>query len=119
MFEYHQTDISYLYQELLDGSGISSLQRRRKIALLMFLYDLMRGRVAESDLLSKINISVPRLNCRVATAFQPAGSRTNVLRYSILNRAYDTYNTVSRQHQSLDIYHTTRKKFQQELQEVL
>jgi len=68
-FQYYPTEIGY--RELLQGFEILSLDRRRSIASLLFLYDIIREKIRNSDMLTKVNINVPRINSRYKSTFCP------------------------------------------------
>lgn len=114
-FEYYPTEIEY--EELLRGFEVYSLDKRRAVASLLFLHDILKGRIQEEDLLSKININVPRVNGRWNLTFRPPVSRTNVLKSSVINRACNLYNAISSDNPDLDldIFHQNRNTFRKTL----
>jgi hypothetical protein len=117
-FEYYPSELAY--SELLQGFGIHTLEKRRSVASLLFLYDILRGRIQEPALLSKININVPRVNSKCTLTFRPPTSRTNLLKYSILHRACHLYNKICNSNPDLhiDIFHEPRLAFQKILMSI-
>jgi len=107
------------YRELLEGFEILSLEDRRKIALLTYLQDMLQGRITDSHLLEKINIQVARITSRMRNTFRPSTSRTNIMKFSILNRASELYNHISGKNPELDIFHINRQQFKSELTQIL
>ena len=62
LFGYYPTNISY--DDLLEGFEFTSLYSRRKQASLLFLYDVLNGRVKDPNLLSRVALRVPVLRVR-------------------------------------------------------
>ena len=108
------------YRELLQGFEMHSLNKRRAVASLLFLYDIIRGRIQEQGMLSKININVPRVNGRYNGTFRPPVPRTNALKNSVLQRICNLYNRIgiNNPHCDLDIFHQKRLHFRKLLKEL-
>ena len=70
------------YDFLLSTHNISSLVERRKIHGAHFIWKLLHNFVDCPEILSHINLHVPRLNVRHASTFNFPTPRTNVLKKS-------------------------------------
>jgi len=110
-FDYYPSEIPY--EELLRGFQIKSLENRRKIGSLLLLYDILKGTntITNPDLLSRINIHVPRVCSKYGVTFLSARARTNILKYSTLNRAMEMYDLLLHESPDVDIFYLTREKF--------
>ena len=98
-----------------------SLSKRRTITLLLYLYDLLRGRISQPELLSKIGVHVPRPGARKKVTFHLPKARTNLMKYSILTRACRTYNALISGDSGIeiDIFHQTRNEYRKGVTEAL
>ena len=68
------------YVSLLERHGVTSLSARRARGSVIFLRNLLRGRVDCAFLLSRVSLSVPRAGLRTRSMFYIPRMRTNVLR---------------------------------------
>ncbi len=68
-----------------------SLETRRKVTMLLFLRDIIKGRIKEHNVLSKVNINVPQQNSRSRKAFHLSVMQASILRLSILGGASEIY----------------------------
>lgn len=109
LFQYYPVDIDY--HELLSGFEMVPLSQRRTTSCLMFLYDIFKGEIRIPDLLSRININVPRPNSRQKRVFCPSKARTNILSNSIIGWATTTYNMIAAADPNIDICHQKRQEF--------
>ena len=108
-FEYYPYDMEY--EELLQGFEIHSLKARRITASVLFLHDIIWNRIVEPELLSKINLQIPRMNSRTRCTFYFPPSRTGILRNSVTSRAMDQYNKIHVNCPDCDVFHKSRNDF--------
>ena len=101
------------------GFQIHSLKKRKRITSLMFLYDILRGRITEPNLLSRINIHVPRFHSRPKFTFYPPRAKTNMLANSVLSNVSTLYNDIGYRNPDIDIFHESRKNFIKALTEAI
>jgi hypothetical protein len=80
---------------LLDQFNLCSLDLRRKLASILFLYKLVHGRIVCTQLLNDILLRVPRLNARHPITFSIEHCRTNQHFHSPLNNMCRNYNDIS------------------------
>lgn len=92
---------SFDQSKLLDEFEISSLNFRRIIAWITFLYKLLHGKIDAPHILSRISIHVPRSNLRFSIDFKLSQCRTNVGIKSPLNIICKNANLIGHQ---CDIY---------------
>ena len=105
-FKYYPSDVEY--EELLQGFEIHSLKARRTIASLLFLHDII---IVEPELLSKINLQIPRMNSRIRCTFYSPTSRTGIMRNSVTSRAMYLYNKIHMNCPDCDVFHQSRNDF--------
>lgn len=82
------------YNALLNRYNFTTLERRRIITSLIFLFKLLRGGIDCPDLLNQINFFVPRLNTRQHLTFLCERARTNVMVKSPLNFMCSNFNVM-------------------------
>jgi hypothetical protein len=93
---------------LLDQFNFCSLDLRRKLASILFLYKLVHGRIVCTQLLNDILFRVPRLNARHPITFSIEHCRTNQHFHSPLNNMCHNYNDIS---YAVDIFITNYRCF--------
>ncbi len=71
--------------------------------------DIIKGRITEPNMLSEVNINVPRQNSRSRKEFCLPVMRASILRLSILGRASEICNSISSD-PNLDIHHQSREE---------
>lgn len=113
IFQYYPLDIGY--KELLLGFEVDSLEDRRKISLLDFLYSVLHG--SDSKLLHKIGLRVPRLHARLKETFHIERTRTELLKNSVLNRACRLYNDI--EDAQIDILAQAKLDFRRTVRDVI
>lgn len=84
----------YNHTVLLLRFNISSLEHRRIVSSLVFLYKLLHNLIDSPALLSKICIHVPRVNTRLDCTFYCTGSRTNILIKSPVHIMCNNFNKI-------------------------
>ena len=84
----------YNHSLLLRRFNMNSLQTRRNMFSVCFLYKLLNNQVDCSLLLEKINFVVPRSNKRQTVTFYCDACRTNLLRRSPLFVMCNNYNKI-------------------------
>lgn len=99
------------YGELLGFFGFRSLDSRRKLMDLVFLYKLVRGRVDDSTSLAALSYRVPTFNSRSRLLFSLPYSRTTAHASSPLCRVMRSYNLLVGMGSDLDIFHDTLRTF--------
>ena len=90
LFEYYPIGVSY--EDLLTGFELLTLKKRQTHTAIMYSYDILGGRVIEPETLEKIGLRVPRQGTRGIHTFHLTTTRTNILKFSILNSAMNQYN---------------------------
>lgn len=116
IFQYYPFDLTYT--ELLEGFEMDSLENRRKVALVGFLYDILRGHIDNSNLLQEIPLRIPRTTRRKAT-FYVKPVQTKAMQHAVLNRACGAYNEmeeggdISNTNMNVDIFFHSRREFKQ------
>lgn len=78
--------IGFPHNELLEKFSVDSLENRRQISDVMFVYKIINGEVDCSDILIRLNFHIPRLASRQNATFFLPTSRTNIHNYSPLVR---------------------------------
>ncbi len=63
--------------------------------MLHFLRDIMKGRIAEPNMFSKVNINMPSENCRSGKTFCPPIMQAGIMRLSVQAQASEISITVS------------------------
>lgn len=92
------------YETQRNDFQVELLSMRRKIADIIFIYDIISGNITESNLLSKINLNVPDVRLR---------PRTNILFYidqlnSPISKCSSNFNSALAISPNIDIFNTTR-----------
>nr|CAI5853243.1 unnamed protein product [Callosobruchus analis] len=77
---------------LLARFGIESLQVRRVLSSVIFLYRILHNSIDSPLLLSYICFHVPQFNTRQNVTFYSGNARTNVMRRSPVNVMSSNYN---------------------------
>jgi len=95
------------------------LKKRRTHTAIMYLYHILGGRVTEPETLEKIGLRVPRQGSRGMHTSHLTTTRTNILKFSILNSAMNQYNCIISKYPHLDMFHLGRQKFRNRLLEIL
>lgn len=95
------------YNTRLSYFRLEPLEKRRKICDLKTLHKLIHGQLISPDLLSLINIKVPRSVPRypLKKVFSLSNCRTNIGSHAPVNRLMQTYNNIS-SNSDVDIFHT-------------
>ena len=75
--------------------NFDSLQLKRSMAGLSFLYKLCHNLIDAPNLLAKINFSIPKHNLRQTSTFYCKFSRTNMLLNSPINVMCSNFNSIS------------------------
>lgn len=82
------------YHTLIERHDMLSLNIRRKIATLIFLWKLMHSKIDCNDLVQQFNFYVPRLNTRVNIFFRCKTARTNLYLKSPLYSMCSLFNSI-------------------------
>lgn len=80
---------------LLESCDVQSLEHRRTVFTLRFLYQLVHGRFDSPELVSCLSWRVPSFNSRSCLAFIPPKARTNVLAQSPMHRMMTIFNQIA------------------------
>lgn len=83
------------YTELLQLFQIDRLSVRRKVAMVMYLRQLVCGVLDDAALLSRVQFTVPRHNSRSRQLFSPHFSRTSLGTDSPLNTMIRLFNSIN------------------------
>ena len=94
-------NIGFPHDVLLRQHGFESLCIRRQRALLIFLHNLLHGKIDCPDIVRQLQFNTPRPASRHALFFYPPTPRTNILKYSPLHRMCRSYDRVCHQ---IDIF---------------
>jgi hypothetical protein len=86
---------------------LTSLEIRRKVVAVTFLYKLINGFINSPSLLALIKINTPRINARELRIFYCANYRTNLGLNSPVNIMCTAYNSI---HSDIDIFNCTLKQ---------
>ena len=108
-FEYYPIDISY--GELLEGFNIQSWTERYKVTLL-FLHDLLTGKISNCRLIAAVNLRVPRRSS--ISHMRHSGLNPHAQTYSglsLLRRAAKLYNIIIVKDPKIDIFSMGQNKF--------
>jgi len=92
-----------------------TLQLRRQLYSMKFLYKLLRGTIDSPYLLSKININVPSRTSRNRDLFVLAKMRTDALQNSPLQKMMSLYNKLSKIHNEIDFFFDTKGNFEKKI----
>ena len=90
------------YQELLVNFKVDSLETRRKVDAMKFLFKIINNFIDNFQLLYSLNFHVPRLNSRNSVTFTNKRTRTSAHENSPLNRICNIYNSAVRTNSTLD-----------------
>ena len=120
IFQYYPFDINYT--ELLKGFEMDSLESRRNIALVGFLYNVLHGHVDSGDLLREISFRIPRTTRHKATFFVRSAN-TKAMQQVVLNRACVLFNkmekSVENSNTNIDIFFHSTPEFKQISREII
>lgn len=106
-------------KDLLRKYGFITLETRRDIISVLFLYRIMNNLVDCPELLGKIGIKVPKVNVRLRNEFFAEENFKNVYsRMSIVPRMVSLYNKILL-HSDIDIFNTTFGKFKADIQQIM
>ncbi len=115
---FHYYPINTEYRDLLRGFEYLSCETRWKVTMLLFRRDVIKGRITEPNMLSKVNINVSRQNSRFRKAFRPPVMQASILRLSILGLASEIYSSISRD-PGLHLHHQSREEFKQSITDLI
>lgn len=87
----------YNHEILLSRFDVPSLQSRRIMNSVTFLYNLLHNKIDCSSLLELINFRVPQFNARQNNTFYIPNARTNVLKKSPIYVMCQNFNNISNQ----------------------
>ena len=107
VYNYYPSDLTY--NDLLQC--FDSLEIRRKVALLIFLRDILQGHT-NTVLLQEIKFRIPRPNARIKSTFYVETSRTEYSTRNIIRRACKLYNEI--QNDQLDIFFQPNAEYKKE-----
>lgn len=93
---------------LLTSLNMKSLENRRRVIVLVFLYKLIHNLMDCPELLSKINFRIPRLEARQNLLFYCPTNRTNILKKSPVYSMMELYNTLGEQ---VDIFNSSLNQY--------
>ena len=96
-FSYYPVDTTY--NELLAGFEISSLQSRRSLSKLLFLWDMLNDRIKNAKQLSYVDFRIPSFNGRNTDLFAVKASK------SPIDRTLALYNRIVREEPLVDIFY--------------
>ena len=82
---------------LLDRFLLNSLETRRFIVSIKFLFCLLKGKIDSSYLVGKIFFIVPRVNSRCSLTFYVSTCRTNILYKAPVQNICNKFNLICRQ----------------------
>lgn len=108
------------YNTRLQHYNIQSLECRRYVSDILTLYKIVHGQIICPQILSQINLTVPRILPRypISNSFSTSFSRTNLGKYSPLNRLKETFNAIQSQG-TIDIYQQNKKQFVSDIKRIL
>lgn len=104
------------YEERLQHYKVLSLEKRRKLSDMMFLYKVLNNGIDCPELVESIGLNTPTTRTRHTRLFFEPRSQNNYARNSIVSRCVRTYND-SFQH--LDIFHLEQYKYKSLVCDVL
>lgn len=87
--------IGFDHETLLNKFGALSLEERRDITALSFIYKLMNGQIDDVHLLEKLSIFIPRLGSRSCPLFYIKTGRTNLAKQLPLNFMSCLFNSIA------------------------
>ena len=102
------------YESLLTNYGITSLEQRRQINDIMFLYKILNNHVNDTTLVSKIGLCIPTGKTRIGNSdiFYCRKRRTDILYKSPSWRMCATFNIVANHYPNVDIFYMRMHEFQ-------
>lgn len=83
------------YDESCKILKIDKLETRRAIAETKFILNSLSGRIDSHSFLNLVNINVPQRSTRSCQPFRTSSSRTEIGRFSPMNRMMENINTIS------------------------
>lgn len=104
------------YGALLKHYNMIALKTRRDMLDLCFLHKIISGNIDCPQLLKEFKIVVPRPNARNAPTFKCRFARTNLGVTAPLNRAFRTYNNISKIF-GIDIYNDNLKSYKAKIKD--
>lgn len=114
--KYRQLDLRLVrYDDLLQTYDIDSLEKRRKITNLLYIYKVLNNRENNPLVLSKFNFNVGTANTRSRTLFYQPAVRLNVAKNSPINRMCELIN----QYPELDPFSLSLQMFREKCQQLL
>ncbi len=116
-FQYY--DHTLKYEELVRGYQLTSLENRRQCASLLWLHDLIHGKIDAPSLLKLVNIHIPPRNSRKKDLFTPYSSRTVCSWNAPLNRCMILYNKIQNENPQVDILNENRINFEWQVTQIL
>ena len=109
--------------QLILNTGISTLESRRKLLDLLFLYKLLHSAIDSTDLVSRISLQVPSLSTRPGNSglFHLNRPRKNILNLSPIWRMCYLYNSILKctSEVNIDIYSMSRTNFKRTINNIL
>ncbi|KAF9810643.1 hypothetical protein SFRURICE_021096 [Spodoptera frugiperda] len=93
-----------------------SLVDRRKMLDMLLLFDILRGRVDSSELLSSIYFCTPKTRTRHTNLLSIPGHRTKYGRNAVMTRLPRIY---SESFESIDIFHLPKPSFRKQVKKIL
>lgn len=97
-------EIGYPHDNLLTRFSMESLETRRTRSQIVFLHNILSGRIDAGNALQLLHFQVPRPTSRNHRTFALPTPRTNALKFSPLHQICDKYNKIQDQ---LDIHTCT------------
>jgi hypothetical protein len=115
---YPMTDSS---STLAENFNILTLEQRRKLTDLLFLYKLLRNHIDSNDLVSMVSYQVPSSMTRVGNSglLYCQRGRTNIIKKSPAWRMSTSYNDISKVNEHIDIFNMGKKIFEKAIIEQL
>lgn len=92
------------HQELLSRHNVLSLDSRRKMHSLIFLYKIIYSKLDCPTILGQLNFNIPAIATRHTDTFYLSTTRTNLLKFSPLYSMCNTYHCVQ---DNLDIFNSS------------
>ena len=90
----NRSNESTSYNDLCKKFGFDQLHIRRKLASILFCFDLLRNNIDSSELLGQINLHCPTRIFRSNELLRPIRHATNYLKYSPINTMQFNFNLV-------------------------
>lgn len=78
--------------------GLDSLEKRRKVQTMLFIYDLINGNIDCPALLEKISFKIPHISLRHNEIFHVSCHRNNYVLNNPLIRSLKDYNSLNNKH---------------------